>query len=154
MRLFFILVLALLAAPDRPAVFTAAQAGAGKIEIQKNLFGACTDCHTTALTGRKGKPGELPPLASLRDDYQTLINNNGGLVPPFVGPEFIAKWGPQSTKDLSVEFEMRFAPPGSRMSQDTRLNLIAYILQVNGARAGGTPLTLDTDVKIGALIGR
>ena len=55
---------------------------------------------------------------------------------------------------FAVPRTLRFAPPGSRMSQETRLNLIAYILQVNGARAGGTPLTLDTDVKIGALIGR
>jgi hypothetical protein len=48
---------------SRPSVFTAEQAAAGKIEIHKNAFGACTDCHTPTLTGRKGAPGELPPLA-------------------------------------------------------------------------------------------
>src|ERR1043166_9449095 len=113
MQLFFILVLALLAAADRPAVFTAAQAGAGKIQIQKNLFGACTDCHTTALTGRKGKPGELPPLASLRDDDQTLINNNGGIVPPFVGPEFIAKWGDRKSTRLNSSHVSESRMPSS-----------------------------------------
>ena len=30
---------------DHTLVFTAEQAAAGKIEIQKNSFGACTDCH-------------------------------------------------------------------------------------------------------------
>ena len=147
MRLFFVLLLALVSAPgtpERPAVFTATQAASGKIEIQKNLFGACTDCHATSLTGRTGKPGELPPLASLSDDYQTLINNNAGVVPALVGPEFRAKWTSRSTKDLIDEFEMRFAPPGSRMSLETRLNLIAFLLQANGGKPGAQPLTLST----------
>ena len=64
---------------DRVAVFTAEQAASGKIEIRKNAFGACTDCHTTALTGRQGAPGELPPLDSLSADYQKLVTSNGGL---------------------------------------------------------------------------
>ena len=152
MRLFFLLLLAAISAPGRPSVFTAEQAASGKIEIQKNAFGACTDCHTTALTGRKGAPGELPPLASLREDYRTLIKNNGGIVPPFIGPEFMAKWGPRTTQDLIKEFEDRFAPPGSDMSPETRLNLIAYILQANGAPAGSQPLTMATDVRLGSII--
>src|SRR5438046_263135 len=80
---------------ERVAVFTAEQAASGKIEMQKNAFGACTDCHTTALTGRKGAPGELPPLDSLSEDYQKLVRNNGGIVPPFLGAEFVQKWAPR-----------------------------------------------------------
>jgi hypothetical protein len=133
---------------ERVAVFTAGQAAAGKIEIQKNAFGACTDCHATTLTGRKGAPGELPPLDSLSENFQQLVKNNGGIVPPFVGPDFVQKWSPRTTQDLIKEFEDRFAPPGSRMSRETRLNLIAYILQVNGAAAGTQPLTPETDVPL------
>jgi hypothetical protein len=131
---------------DLAAVFTAEQAAAGRIEIQKNAFGACTDCHTTTLTGRTGAPGELPPFDSLSADYQQLVKNNGGIVPPFVGADFVQKWRPRTTQDLIKEFEDRFAPPGSRMTRETRLNLIAYILQANGASAGTQPLTPDTDV--------
>jgi len=138
--------------PERTPVFTAEQAAAGKIEIQKNAFGACTDCHTTALTGRKGAPGELPPLESLSEDYQKLVRNNGGIVPPFLGPDFVQKWAPRTTQDLIREFEDRFAPPGSRMTRETRLNLIAYILQANGASAGTQPLTADTDVTLRKVI--
>lgn len=128
------------------AVFTAGQAAAGKIEIQKNAFGACTDCHATTLTGRRGAPGELPPIASLSADYQKLVNGNGGIVPAFVGPDFVQKWGPRTTQDLIKEFEDRFATSG--VATETRLDLIAYILQANGAAAGTQRLTAETDVPL------
>lgn len=139
-------------APERPAVYTAAQAAAGRIELQQNSFGACTACHTTALTGRKGDIDELPPLSSLPANYQQLIRGNGGKVPAFVGPQFMARWAARTTKDLSTEFQIRFAPPAANLSEETRLNLIAYILQANGALPGTQPLTMATDVEIGALI--
>jgi hypothetical protein len=77
--------------PDRPAVYTTQQADAGRIKV--NSFGVCTDCHTTALTGRNGDPGELPPLSSLSEDNQKLINNYGGIVPPIAGPKFLSPVG-------------------------------------------------------------
>jgi len=129
-------------------VFTAEQAAAGKIEIEKNAFGACTDCHATALTGRSGDSRELPPLASLSEDYQKLIKGNGGIVPPFVGPDFLAKWGPRTTQHLIKEFDDRFRS----LTLDTRLNLIAYILQRNGAQPGPRPLTAETDATIAQLV--
>src|SRR5712691_8035177 len=82
-------------APNPPAVYAADQAEKGRIELQKNSFGACTDCHTTTLTGRNGDPDEVPPLGSLPADYQKLINGNGGTVPAFVGPSFLARWAPR-----------------------------------------------------------
>jgi len=138
------------AGPDaeRSLAFTAEQASAGQIEIQKNAFGACTDCHATALTGRTGNPREVPPLSSLSADYQKLIKGNGGIVPPFVGPDFVAKWGRRTTQDLIKEFDDRFRS----LTVDTRLNLIAYILQRNGAVAGSRPLTVETDVTIAQLL--
>jgi hypothetical protein len=133
---------------EHTRVFTAEQAAAGKIEIAKNSFGACTDCHATGLTGRTGDPRELPPLGSLSADYQKLIKGNGGIVPPFVGADFVAKWGRRTTQDLLKEFDDRFRS----LTLDTRLNLIAYILQRNGAQPGPRPLTAETDVPIAQVL--
>jgi hypothetical protein len=118
---------------QRPPVFTAAQAASGRIEIEKNSFGACTDCHTTALTERTGDSRELPPLASLSEDYQKLIKGNGG---------------PRTTSALIKEFDDRFRS----LTVDTRLNLIAYILQRNAAQPGPRPLTAETDISIASLL--
>ena len=38
------------------------------------------------------------------------------------------------------------------MSQETRLNLIAYILEANGAAAGTELLGMATDIEIGTLL--
>jgi cytochrome c553 len=131
-----------------PAVFTAEQAEAGRLKIQANSFGACTDCHGSTLSGRSGAAGERPPLSSLSESYQSLIKNNGGRVPDLVGPAFMKRWGSRSTKDLTAEFEGRFS--GS-LPEGTRLELIAYILKANGASPGTEPLTLRTDVAIRTL---
>ena len=133
---------------DVPPVYTVTQAEAGRKAISQNSFGACTDCHTSSLTGRTGTAGELPSLASLSEDYQKLVNGNGGRVPPLVGPEFVSRWSRRSTKQLIAEFEERFSPP---LSGDTRLEIIAYMLQASGAPAGAEPLTPTTDVSIASL---
>jgi len=140
--------------PDRPAAFTADQAAAGRVEVQKNSFGACTNCHTTTLTGRHGDAAELPPLGSLSESDQKLIVGNGGNVPALVGPQFIARWGRRTTKDLNREFQERFAPAtGGGLAAETRLDLIADCLQSSGAVPGTQPLTLATDVEIRTLTG-
>jgi hypothetical protein len=132
---------------DQPTVYTMAQAAAGRMEIQTNSFGACADCHTTTLTGRDGERGELPPLSSLPDDLQKTIRNAGGKVPALAGANFMARWGARTTKDLSSDMQRRF----NVLSEDTQLNIMAYILQANGALPGTQPLTRATDVKIGTL---
>jgi hypothetical protein len=43
----------------------------------------------------------------------------------------------------------RFAPP---LNEETRLNIIAYLLQSSGALPGTEPLTMTTDVEIGRLV--
>jgi len=128
----------------RESVFSAKQAETGRMEIQKNSFGACTDCHTSTLSGRIGASDELPPLNTLTEEYQKLIRGNGGRVPALVGPSFRTRWVARSTKDLSQEFLERFG----HVSEETRLNIIAYILQENGAASGTQPLTMTTDVEI------
>src|SRR5215468_4700583 len=95
-------------APDSAAVYTREQAEAGRLALTANAFGACTDCHTTGLTGRRGDTGELPSLSSLSEDYQKTINNYGGKVPALVGPDFLKRWAARTTRDLNREFRDRF----------------------------------------------
>jgi len=134
--------------PDIAAVYTVKQAEAGRMALQQNSFGDCRACHTSTLTGRTGAAGELPPLATLSDDYQKLVTGNGGRVPPLVGAEFVSRWSRRSTKQLIEEFDKRFSPP---LSVGTRLEIIAYMLQASGAPAGTEPLTPTTDVPLASV---
>ncbi len=135
-------------ATDWPAVYTLEQAEAGRRALTTNSFGACTDCHTTPLTGRSGDAGELPSVSSLPENYQQTISVYGGKIPALVGPEFLKRWATRTTKDLSNEFQGRFGD----LREETRLNLIAYILQASGALPGTQPLTVATDVRIRNLV--
>jgi hypothetical protein len=144
MRVASLLVILAVVFAERPAVYTPEQAEAGRLALRTNSFGACTDCHTAALTGRNGDVDkELPPVSSLSEDYQKTISVYGK-IPALVGPEFRKRWAARTTKDLSKEFEGRFGG----LTEETRLNLIAYILQANGALPGMQPLTVTTDVPI------
>lgn len=135
-------------AQDRPAVFTAAQAEAGRRDFQQNGFGVCGDCHLPDLRGRNGEPGELPLISSLPENYQKLVNGINGKVPDLVGAPFRSRWVARSTRDLTREFRERFSPPSGPLTEQTRLNMVAFILQANGAPAGAQPLTMDTDVSL------
>ena len=135
---------------DRPRVFTGEQATAGQRELRENQFGACADCHAKSLTGRFGDKDEIPELSSLPEDLQATIRNNGGNVPQLVGPKFMARWGARSTKDFSAEMKSRFSGP---LNEETQLNIMAYILQLNGALPGPQPLMRFTDVEVGKLTG-
>jgi mono/diheme cytochrome c family protein len=122
-----------------PVVFTAAQAAAGRTAYQSS----CAKCHTDTLVGRDGT-GEIPEF--LRD-YR-------GKIPPLAGANaafepFLMKWGTRTTKDLSrrVKDAMGAFPPKD-LSEETYLDLTAYILQTNGARPGTQALTSATSVEI------
>lgn len=130
--------------PVRRSVFSAKQANAGKMDVQKNSFGTCTDCHTSTLGGRSGNADEVPPLNGLKEDYQNTLRPYGGMVPDLVGASFRSRWAKRSTKNLTQEFLDRFGD----VSEETRLNIIAYVLQQNGAVAGTQPLTMTTDMEI------
>ena len=134
---------------DRPRVYTTEQATAGQRELADNKFGTCSDCHAKSLAGRSGDKGETPELSSLPDNLQTTIRNNGGRVPQLAGPKFLARWGTRSTKDFSWEIMSRFS---GDLSEEMQLNIMAYILQLNGALPGTQPLTRSTDIQIGTLV--
>jgi len=135
---------------DRTRAYTAEQAAAGQRDLQENQFGACENCHAKSLSGRNGDKDETPELISLPEAHQTSIRNNGGKVPQLAGPRFMTRWGARSTKDFSSEMMKRFSGP---LSEETQLNIMAYILQLNGALPGPQPLTRSTDVEIGRLAG-
>jgi hypothetical protein len=131
-----------------PAIFTAAQAEAGRIEYENT----CGQCHTPSLMGRNSKPGELPPLSSLSKSYQEFIGPRGW-VPPLAGKEFLDRWGSKSGAGLIARFQETvdsFAFEG--FTDQSTVNITAYILQVNGAKPGTQPLTRSTREIVNSVI--
>src|SRR5258708_1302874 len=89
------------------APFTGAQSDAGRSAYQGN----CASCHMPDLAGRN----EAPQLA---------------------GSNFMLAWGGRTGSALA-EYMQQTMPPGNRggLGRETYLNLAAFILEANGARA-------------------
>ena len=102
-------------------VYTAAQATAGAAVYQAT----CAGCH----------------LPDLRGSFEA---------PPLSGANFMAAWRSRTSRDL-LEFVQRSMPPGRTLNADDYLDVVAYLLQRNGAPAGTTALTATSAVAIGAL---
>ena len=109
--------------PARTGPFTAEQASAGRAIYQST----CSSCHLPDLKGTF----EAPPLA---------------------GANFMNMWRNRPTSDLftRIRNSMPISNPGSLSDQDAA-NLVAFILQANGATAGTQALTPETIVPIGAV---
>lgn len=103
--------------------YTEAQAIAGRSAYQAR----CASCHLPDLGGRN----EAPQLA---------------------GSNFMRAWGARTTSDLAAYIESTM-PPGNRgnLGQETYLNLVAFLLEANGARAGDQPLTRAATSLIGSV---
>ena len=132
-----------------PTVYTATQAAAGRAAYRST----CGKCHRESLQGRTGVSGELPTVDSLPPDMQEVVRAAGGQVPPLAGADFMAIWGARTTQELSARVKLAvggFRPPAS--DKDTYLDLTAYFLQVNGARAGTQVLTARTAVEIRSIV--
>jgi alcohol dehydrogenase (cytochrome c) len=97
--------------------YTATQAAAGRSAYQAN----CAGCHLPNLAGRN----EAPQLA---------------------GSGFMEAWGGRTTGDLLAYLKSTMPPgnPGS-LSQEVYVNLVAFLLQANGATAGDRPLGMGTN---------
>jgi hypothetical protein len=135
--------------PEAPAVFTAEQAKAGRIAYERT----CGQCHTPTLTGRKSDPGELPPISSLSESWQKFIGPRG-LVSPLVGKVFIERWGHKTAGQLVDRFQETVDDPYLKfdgLSEEDTVNITAYVLQVNGAKAGNTPLTRATSALVSSV---
>ena len=133
--------------PTPPSVFTLAQAEAGRAAYENT----CGKCHTPTLLGRKGAPSELPPVSSLSASYREFIGVRG-FVAPLTGKSFIDRWGAKTAAQLIARFQetvVSFPPEG--MNDETTVNITAYVLQVNGAKAGNRPLTRTTDAIVSSI---
>ncbi len=107
------------AQPRQSGPYTAEQALAGRTAYQAN----CAACHASDLSGREG--------------------------PQLAGANFMTQWGDKTAGEL-VSFTRATMPPGSGGSllDQTYVNLVAFILDANGARPGDRALTTDSGVSI------
>ena len=136
--------------PVRSGAFTAAQAEAGRIAYENT----CARCHTYTLLGRKGDAGELPPVSSLSEADQRFIGNPNH-VPPLAGEAFLSRWGSKTASQLIARFDMTVKDPSFQFKNtddETAVIITAYVLQVNGAKAGTQPLTRSSKVLVGSAI--
>jgi hypothetical protein len=131
-------------------VFTSAQAEAGRTAYENT----CGKCHTYTLRGRKGDEGELPPVSSLSAAYQKFIGTPNH-VPPLAGKDFLIRWGDKTAAELIARFQITASDPFFQfegMNDDTTVNITAYVLQMNGGKAGSQPLTRTTGVVVNSII--
>jgi alcohol dehydrogenase (cytochrome c) len=72
--------------------------------------------------------------------------------PELAGSNFIRAWDTRTTSDL-LAFIQSTMPPGDRgnLGEDNYVNLVAFLLSANGARAGNQPLTSAARVTIGSV---
>lgn len=133
-----------------PAVFTAEQAEAGRAAYENS----CGRCHTYTLQGRKGEEGELPPLASLPAPFLKFIGTPIH-VPPLMGKGFVRGYAQKTIAEMFSLFRgAADTTPVSElhMSDDTIVDITAYILQKNGAKPGNQPLTAKTSALFGSVV--
>src|SRR5262245_12561486 len=116
-------VLATSAHSQTPAIYTEAQAAAGRAAYLSD----CASCHLPDLAGRN----EAPQLA---------------------GGKFMNVWAPRTAADL-IRYTQATMPLSARggLSEDTYTSIVAFFLQANGAPGGDRPLTVSTAVRIGAV---
>jgi alcohol dehydrogenase (cytochrome c) len=102
------------------AQFTADQADAGRTAYMTS----CAACHLATLAGRN----EAPQLA---------------------GSDFMSAWGGRTTLDL-LSFIQTTMPPtaAGSLGERTYVDIVAFLLQSNGARPGAQELTATTAVAI------
>jgi mono/diheme cytochrome c family protein len=107
----------------KPAPFTKEQADTGR----QDYMTSCASCHGDHLEG-KGAPG-------------------------LTGAPFAAGWAAHTTKEL-YEFTQSSMPicDGGTLPNDAYLDIVAFILQQNGAQPGTNALYADTDVKISDIV--
>ncbi|HEV3329937.1 MAG TPA: PQQ-binding-like beta-propeller repeat protein [Bryobacteraceae bacterium] len=100
--------------------YTAAQATSGRAVYQAS----CGGCHGADLGG---------------------VNSAA----PLAGAQFIGSWGNRTTSDL-VGFLQGAMPPGNpgSLGEEAYVNVVAFLLDYNGARPGNQPLTAATKTEI------
>jgi len=106
-------------AQQRPAgPYTQDQAAAGRALYQTN----CVSCHAPDLSGREG--------------------------PQLAGANFLAQWGDRTAGELINYLRLTMPPGGAALQGDSYLNLAAFLLDANSAKAGSQTLTAASSVTI------
>jgi len=103
--------------------------------------------------GRKGDPGELPPVRTLSASWQKFIGPRG-YVAPLAGKTFLDRWGKKTAAELIARFQETVDDPVLKfegIDDEFTVNITAYILQVNGAMPGTEPLTRSTPVVVNSV---
>ena len=100
--------------------------------------------------------GKANPANSRRSVPCRSITRNssdrGDLFPPLAGKTFIDRWGSKTAAQLIARFQETvdsFDFEGK--DKEFTVNITAYVLQVNGARAGTRPLTRTTDSVVNSI---
>ncbi len=113
------------ASAQSQGVFTAAQATAGAGLYQST----CAACHGADLRGTPAAP---------------MLSGEG----------FLTSWGGRSAGELFRTIKSSMPPGAATPLPDATVgNIVAHILQTNGAQAGAQPLNVDTAVTIAAAVG-
>ena len=136
--------------PPPPGVFTSAQAEAGRAAYENT----CGKCHAYSLLGRNAADDGIPPVDSLPASYQEFIRKTNH-VPPLAGKVFLSRWGQKTAAELIARFQITASDPSFQfqgMNDDTTVNITAYVLQVNGAKAGTRQLTRTTSEIVNSLL--
>ena len=114
-----LLGLGILFAQQRPAgPYTTDQAAAGRAAYQTN----CASCHAADLSGREG--------------------------PQLAGSNFMAQWGDRTIADLIKFMQSTMPPGGAALSGENYVDLAAFILDANSARAGAQALDANSTAAI------
>jgi alcohol dehydrogenase (cytochrome c) len=110
--------------PARNGSFTREQAASGRAAYEMS----CASCHRSDLAGSN----DAPPLA---------------------GADFINAWRSRTTRDLLNEIRttMPLDDPGG-LAEPVYANIVAYLLQQNGATGGSEALTTGTAASIGSIV--
>ena len=98
--------------------YTQDQAAAGRATYQTY----CSSCHSVDLSGKEG--------------------------PQLAGANFLAQWGDRTAAELITFMQSTMPPGGAALPGDSYLNLAAFILDANSARAGNQALTAASQVTI------
>ena len=102
------------------ASFTAEQAAEGKTVYAQQ----CGNCHGRNLSG---------------SEFATPLNGNA----------FSLNWGGKSADALFTFIKTRMPPAAAgSLSAENAAGVVAYLLQVNGAKATDTPLATDADIAL------
>ena len=111
-----------------------------------SIFGADRYVRPAARGDGDLHADECPAVSSLFAADQKFIENSGGRVPPLAGKSLLERWGSKTASQLGARSqEAKFSFEEAGLTDDEGIvQITAYVLQVNGAKAGNQPLTRST----------